>query len=139
MLPQNQIFGWSDIKKFLPHQNLLMHSVIYRTQLLKDCNLELPKHTFYVDNIFVYQPLPYVQTMYYVDINLYHYFIGREDQSVNEKIMISRIDQQLRVNKIMIDCCDVMALENKRLRHLADDGRAPTTHFSELFIRVGSL
>ena len=116
VLPQNQIFGWSDIKKFLPHQNLLMHSVIYRTQLLRDCNLELPKHTFYVDNIFVYQPLPYVETMYYVDINLYHYFIGREDQSVNEKIMISRIDQQLRVNKIMIDCCDVMALENKRLR-----------------------
>ena len=93
-----------------------MHSVIYRTQLLRDCNLELPKHTFYVDNIFVYQPLPHVKTLYYADINLYHYFIGREDQSVNEKIMISRIDQQLRVNKIMIECCDVMALENEKCR-----------------------
>ena len=28
---------------------------------------------------------------------------GRDDQSVNEKVMISRIDQQIRVNKIMID------------------------------------
>ena len=83
VLPQNRIFGWKDIKRFLPHQNLLMHSVIYRTQLLRDCNLQLPKHTFYVDNIFVYQPLPQVKTMYYMDINLYRYFIGREGQSVN--------------------------------------------------------
>lgn len=116
IMPTNEVIGWSDMKRFLPHQNLLMHSVIYRTQLLRDCNLQLPKHTFYVDNIFVYQPLPYVKTLYYADINLYHYFIGREDQSVNEKIMISRIDQQLRVNKIMIDSCDVMALENKKCK-----------------------
>lgn len=36
-------------------------------------------------------------------LEFYHYFIGREDQSVNETIMIGRIDQQIRVNKIMID------------------------------------
>lgn len=64
---------------------------------------ELPKHTFYVDNIFVYWPLPYVKKMYYLDVDFYRYFIGRDDQSVNEKVMISRIDQQIRVNKIMID------------------------------------
>ena len=116
VLPRNEIFTWNEVKRFYPHQNLLMHSVIYRTQVLRDCNLELPKHTFYVDNIFVYQPLTSVKTMYYSDINLYHYFIGREDQSVNEKIMISRIDQQLRVNKIMIDCCDLTKLKNKKCR-----------------------
>ena len=80
-----------------------MHTVVYRTQLLKDCGLELSKHTFYVDNIFVFEPLPYVKNMYYVNTNFYRYFIGREDQSVNESVMISRIDQQLSVNKRMID------------------------------------
>ncbi len=55
---------------FRPAQNLLMHSVIYRTQLLRDCEgMELPKHTFYVDNIFVYQPLPYVKSMYYMNLD----------------------------------------------------------------------
>ena len=38
-----------------------MHSVIYRTELLRGMGLQLPKHTFYVDNIFVYVPLPHVQ------------------------------------------------------------------------------
>ncbi|MBR5521540.1 MAG: glycosyltransferase family 2 protein [Oscillospiraceae bacterium] len=115
VMPQDRVFTWSDTKKFGPHQNILMHSVIYRTQLLRNSGLILPKHTFYVDNLFVYLPLPYVKTMYYMDVDLYRYYIGREDQSVNEKIMISRIDQQLRVNRIMIDC-DVMAVADIKCR-----------------------
>lgn len=116
-LPQNKIFEWYQIKHFHPQQNLLMHSVIYRTQLLRDCQLVLPKHTFYVDNLFVYIPLPYVKKMYYINTDLYRYFIGREDQSVNEKIMISRLDQQLRVNRLMIDSVDVMSLKSRKLRN----------------------
>ena len=99
-----------------PSQYLLMHSVIYRTQLLRDCGLELPKHTFYVDNIFVYQPLPYVKTMYYMNVDLYRYFIGRADQSVNESVMVGRIDQQVRVTKIMIDAHDLSAIKAMQKR-----------------------
>ncbi len=116
VFPQEKIFGWSDIKKFKISQNILMHSVIYRTQMLLDCSLELPKHTFYVDNIFVYTPLPYVKTMYYMDLDLYRYFIGRDDQSVNEKVMMGRIDQQIKVNKLMIDAHDLNKIKNKKLR-----------------------
>lgn len=115
-LPVQKVFTWDDIKFFKQSQYLIMHSAIYRTKLLKDCGLKLPKHTFYVDNIFVYQPLPYVKTMYYMDENLYRYFIGRDDQSVNEKNMIKRIDQQIKINKIMIDSHDVLQIKNKKLR-----------------------
>ncbi len=65
-LPKGQIFTWKDVKMFVLGQYIVMHSVIYRTELLRQCGLELPKHTFYVDNIFVYQPLPHVKTMYYL-------------------------------------------------------------------------
>ncbi len=103
ILPENTFFGWEDIGHFGASQNILMHSVIYRRELLHNCGFRLPAHTFYVDNLFVYQPLPYVKKMYYLDVDFYRYFIGREDQSVNEKVMMSRIDQQIRVNKLMID------------------------------------
>lgn len=116
-LPQNKIFTWSNIMYFKQSQNIIMHAAIYRTKLLKDCGLKLPKHTFYVDNIFVYQPLPYVKTMYYLDVDLYRYFIGRDDQSVNEKNMIKRIDQQIKITKIMIDTHDVTQIKNKKLRN----------------------
>lgn len=116
-LPRDQIFTWDDIMHFKQSQNILMHSTIYRTKLLKDCGIRLPKHTFYVDNIFVYQPLPYVKTMYYMDVNLYRYFIGRSDQSVNEQVMMRRIDQQLRVTKIMIESHDLMKIKSKKLQN----------------------
>ena len=111
VFPSDQIITWDSIHRFRTSQYLLMHSVIYRTQLLRDCGLELPKHTFYVDNIFVYQPLPYVKTLYYMNLDLYRYFIGRSDQSVNESVMAGRIDQQVRVTRQMIEAHDVMALK----------------------------
>lgn len=116
VFPEDRVFTWSDVKRFKVSQNILMHSVIYRTKMLRDCHLELPKHTFYVDNIFVYNPLPYVKKMYYVNADLYRYFIGRDDQSVNEKVMIGRIDQQIKVNKLMIDAYDLTKIKNKKLR-----------------------
>lgn len=117
VLPQNQVFRWDDIGSFHLDQYILMHSVIYRTKLLVECGLELPKHTFYVDNIYVYKPLPSVRTLYYMDVDFYRYFIGRDDQSVNERVMISRIDQQIRVNKIMVDAFDLWKIPNRKLRH----------------------
>lgn len=53
-LPQNRIFTW--VKCRIAGRKIisLMHSVIYRTELLRECGLELPKHTFYVGNLFVY-------------------------------------------------------------------------------------
>lgn len=115
--PKNTPFGWSDVKFFMLGQYLLMHSVIYRTELLRSCKLELPRHTFYVDNIYVYYPLPYVNRMYYMDVNLYRYFIGRADQSVNEQVMIGRIDQQLRVTRLLLSYYDVLRIQPRKLRH----------------------
>ena len=116
VLPENQILKWDEIGQFHIGQYILMHSVIYRTDMLKLCQLTLPKHTFYVDNIYVYYPLPHVRTLYYMDVDFYHYFIGREDQSVNEKVMISRIDQQIFVTKTMIDMYELRRIQSKKLR-----------------------
>ena len=114
-LPQDKIFTWNEAGRFHKGQYILMHSVIYRTQLLRECGLELPKHTFYVDNIYVYKPLPSVKHMYYMDVDFYRYFIGRDDQSVNETNMIKRIDQQFKVTYIMIDYMTQFNLVSKPL------------------------
>ena len=102
-LPRGRIFSWDETGRFKKGEYILMHSVIYRTQLLRDGGMRLPEHCFYVDNIYVFNPMPHVKNMYYLDVNFYYYFIGRNDQSVNESVMIGRLDQQARVNRIMID------------------------------------
>lgn len=115
-LPVNRVFTWDDIKPFPIGKYLLMHSVIYKTQVLRDCGLELPKHTFYVDNIFVFEPMPNIKHMYYLNVDFYRYFIGRDDQSVNEKVMIGRLDQQMRVNRIMAASYSKTVISNAYLK-----------------------
>ncbi|MGN0316453.1 MAG: glycosyltransferase family 2 protein [Lachnospira sp.] len=114
VFPIEKMFGWDDIGFFKIDQYILMHSVIYKTEILKKCNLKLPTHTFYVDNIFVFEPLRNVNKMYYLDTNFYRYYIGREDQSVNEKNMIARIDQQIGVTKRMINFYCDNEISNKK-------------------------
>lgn len=103
VLPTGRVIGWDEVGRFRASQYLLMHALVYRTDLLRECGLRLPEHTFYVDNLYAYIPLSHVRRLFYLDVDLYRYFIGREDQSVNESVMISRIDQQLRVNRLMVD------------------------------------
>ncbi len=69
ILPEGRVFTWQEIGKFPPNKNILMHSVIYRTEILRACGMEPPANTFYVDNIFVYQPLPQVKTIYYMNLD----------------------------------------------------------------------
>lgn len=139
VFPQNRVFEWEDIGSFRPYQFLLMHSVIYRTDILRECNLELPKHTFYVDNLFVYKPLPYVKTIYYLDVDLYRYFIGRSDQSVNEQVMLKRIDQQLRVNKLMIDAYDLTDnIPSKRLSRYMAKYLSMMMTISSVFLQISA-
>lgn len=111
VFPRDRVFSWEDCNHFRPSQYLLMHSVIYRTALLRECGVKLPEHTFYVDNIFVYYPLPHVKRMYYMDLDLYRYYIGREDQSVNEQVMVRRVDQQIRVTRLMFGYYDLHKLK----------------------------
>lgn len=104
---ENEICGWNEIGHFKPSQYLVMHALIFRKKVLERSGLVLPRHTFYVDNIFANQPLPYVEKLYYLDLNLYHYFLGRDGQSVNEKVLMSRIDQHIKVTKMVADCVDL--------------------------------
>lgn len=116
VLPEHRIFTWDDVGAFSKGQYMMMHSLIYRTDLLREVDLVLPEHTFYVDNIFVFTPLQAVETMYYLPVDFYRYFIGRNDQSVNESVMIKRIDQQLKVNRILVDSLDLDAITQPDLR-----------------------
>jgi glycosyltransferase involved in cell wall biosynthesis len=117
VFPQDRVIAWEDMRRCRIDQLILMHAMIYRTSLLRRCGLKLPEHTFYVDNLVAYLPLPYVRNLIYFNYDLYRYFIGRSAQSVNSQMMIRRIDQQLKVTHLMIDAYDVLNdIEYKELR-----------------------
>ncbi|MCX4313592.1 MAG: glycosyltransferase family 2 protein [Clostridia bacterium] len=101
--PVRKICGWEKVKAFKYSHMLLMHALMYKRDKLIESNTVLPEHTFYVDNLFAYKPLPFMKTVYYLDVQLYWYYIGREDQSVNRNNFVKRYPQQIRVMKCMVD------------------------------------
>ena len=114
-----KVCTWDTIGKFHPSQYLVMHAQICRTEVLRRSGVRLPRHTFYVDNLFANQPLPFVKTILYLDLDLYHYFLGREDQSVNEQVLMKRIDQQILVTKMVSGCADLKQVQKEHPK-LAD-------------------
>lgn len=116
-MPENRVFAFDEMKPLEVGKFVAMHAVVYRTQFIRDCELVLPEHTFYVDNIFIYKPLPLAKKLYYLNVDFYRYFIGREDQSVNEQIIMKRIDQHIKVTKILFDLHDLdkIKVQSKKL------------------------
>ena len=113
IFPSDRAFTWNEVKNFTPDKNLLMHSLYYKSETLRKSGIKLPEHTFYVDNIFAFMPLTLCEKLYYMNLDLYHYYIGRADQSVNTSVMCKRIDQQLRVTDIMSKAVDFKKVERE--------------------------
>ena len=115
-LPKGCTFGWSATKPFRVHQLLTIHSCTFRTQLMRRHSDPLPKHIFYEDNLMVCQVLPYVQTLRYMNTDLYRYWIGRPDQSVQESVSKKRYAHQLLVAQRCFAACPLDSISDKRLK-----------------------
>lgn len=114
----NEVITWDQIGRFKVTQYLSLHSMMYKKSVLDEAKIKLPKHVFYEDNLFIYLPLPYTKSIYYLDVDFYQYFIGRADQSVQEPQLIKRSSHQVLVTKEICNKYDLDTIENKKLRKL---------------------
>lgn len=131
-LPRGRVITWSQTRHFAKRQYLMMHALIYRTEVVRKSGLRLPEHTFYVDSLYALVPLSHVRTLFYLDVDLYRYFIGRADQSVQEAVMLRRLDQQLRVNWLMLEHVSRNRVDDRRLRGYL-------LHYLEITCAVSSI
>ncbi|OCQ87379.1 glycosyl transferase family 2, partial [Streptococcus pneumoniae] len=77
--------------------------------------------------------------MYYLPVDFYRYLIGREDQSVNEQVMIKCIDQQLKVNRLLVDQLDLSQVSHPKMReYLLNHIELTTVISSTLLNRSGT-
>lgn len=119
VFPANRLLTWKDTKKMKMDAYLMMHALIYKLDVLKACKLNLPIHRFYEDNLFVYVPLAYTKTIYYLPVGFYRYLVGRAGQSVEMKTMGKRYKMQLSNMKELCEAYtydDLKKLERKQKR-----------------------
>ena len=117
VLPSNKIFEWKDTKPFKIHQMLTIHSCTFRTSLLRKWGEPLPRKVFYEDNLMICKTLPYVKKMYYFPRDLYRYWIGRPDQSVQENVMKGRYTHQILITEKSFIACDLDNITEPKLKN----------------------
>ena len=113
-LPEERIFGWGETRPFRVDQILMIHACTFRTELLRQTGLTMPKHTFYEDNYMVYGNLRSAERMYYMNLDLYRYFIGRAGQSVQEDVMKKRYAHQLKATELCFTAYHLDELKDRR-------------------------
>lgn len=131
-LPPGRVLTWAQTRRFAKRQYLMMHALTYRTEVLRRSGLRLPEHTFYVDSLYALVPLAHVSRLFYLDVDLYRYYIGRPDQSVQEAVMLRRLDQQLRVNWLLLEYVSTCRVADRRLR-------AYLLHYVAIICAVSSI
>ena len=70
---------------------LCLPEITYKTAVLKECGFTLLEKTLYVDLEYITYPIACVQSISFINCNLYRYFIGRVDQSISRKSMEKNI------------------------------------------------
>ena len=99
---KERINTWETARAFPIWKQFMIHSLCYRVALLREHGYTLPKHTFYEDNLYIYQPLPWTRRILYLPCPLYGYTIGQENQSISDKNMLKHMDQNTEMVTQMI-------------------------------------
>ena len=81
----------------------VMATSTYKTKLLRDANVKLFEKTFYVDMQYNIMPIVKTNNFTYYDLDIYRYFVGRMDQSVNVSSFVKNQDSHEKVARFMID------------------------------------
>lgn len=114
LTPNKEISG-------IPEKWMPMHALVYKTSILQDNKIEISENTFYVDQEYTMLPLQYVETYIYYNLDIYQYFLGRADQSMNIAVMKNRADHHERVTKRILDFYKEIHNSNVELEKVIDD------------------
>lgn len=78
---------------------LYMHQITLKTSILKDNGIVIDENCFYVDTEFIILPIPYINTITFIDLFIYMYRLGLVTQSVSRLGKIKHVEDHVKVTK----------------------------------------
>ena len=79
------------------------HIITYKTELLRAIGLKLQQGISYTDNEYVYFPMSKCISVVYYDLPVYQYFIGREGQTTDFRVVVNSVNQIMSVLNRLLD------------------------------------
>lgn len=89
-----------------------MHSMTIKTEILRENGIYIDEQCYYVDTEYITYPIPYVNTICFIQDNVYMYRIGRLDQSVNIKKMKDNKENYDKVLKSLLEWYNTLGKKN---------------------------
>ena len=109
-----------DFEELSSHKSIFfpMHCMTIKTPILKDNNIRLQEHTFYVDSEFVLLPIPFINTVEFMSEYVYLYNIGLPGQSVDFAVFVKRYEDMYRVVRRLTDFAASCGAEKPQLDYI---------------------
>lgn len=82
--------------------NLFMHAVTYRTEILKKNNYRQTEGVSYTDNEWIFYPMFHVQSVVFLNYLVYHYSVGVDGQTMSPDIYIRNAPKTQEFAKRML-------------------------------------
>lgn len=103
-LKDNQRYNFDKFDlKLLEKDYFVMANSTYKTEVLRKSNLKMLEKTFYVDMQYNVVPILYIKTFKFMKLDIYRYFIGRPDQSMNLNNFVKNRANHETVMKFLIE------------------------------------
>ena len=84
-------------------QQLFMQAISIKTSILKSIDINITEHCFYTDIEYILTPVPYINTISYLDRYVYMYRVAVNEQSMSVAGKRKHIDEQLKIFTKMLN------------------------------------
>ena len=94
-LPVRSIIPIEQVAHSRAFLDIQMHAITYRTALLQAMNYHQTEGISYTDLEWCFSPITQVRTVYYLNIPIYQYMLGRVGQTMDLNVMRQRISHTM--------------------------------------------
>lgn len=89
--PEKQVLDYQAMNRCSTFNSIQMHSAAYRTENLVNMGYHQTEGISYTDQEWMFAPVTTVKKGVYIKTTLYKYLVGREGQTMDEKVLIRNI------------------------------------------------
>jgi glycosyltransferase involved in cell wall biosynthesis len=136
-IPKGKILNFDGI--IFPYNGPVLATSTYMTSVLKNSNFKITEKCSYVDMEFNAYALQEVSTVLYLDLFIYHYFIGRVDQSISRQSFKNRYkDHEQVIFNLLHYITTNQNLSNYKRKLITDKLLSPmlNSHFLNLLVNL---
>lgn len=109
-LPVRQTAPIEDVYNTQAFYNIQMHALTYRTDILRRMNYRQTEGISYTDTEWCFSPVTQVKTVYYLNVCVYRYLMGREGQTMDPNVINRSMSQKLKCYSALLQSIKGMKL-----------------------------